>query len=112
MPYFERHVFVCTNVRELDNPKGSCSRRGGDAVRERFKQELHDRGLKARFRANAAGCLDQCAHGCTVVVYPEQVWYGKVTPDDVPEIVEKHLLAGEPVERLLLPNQPHLKRPG
>jgi (2Fe-2S) ferredoxin len=53
-------------------------------------------------RANAAGCLDQCEHGCTVVVYPEQVWYGHVTPDDVNEIVEEHLLADRPVDRLRL----------
>jgi (2Fe-2S) ferredoxin len=43
-----------------------------------------------------------------VVVYPEQVWYGGVTVDDIPELVEKHLVGGEVVERLMLPNQPHL----
>jgi (2Fe-2S) ferredoxin len=112
MPYLEKHVFVCTNRREDGNPKGSCAAKGADALRDRFKAELHDRKLKGRFRANAAGCLDQCAQGCTVVVYPEQVWYGRVTPDDVPEIIEKHLLGGEPVERLLMPNQPHLERDG
>ncbi|MGH2900974.1 MAG: (2Fe-2S) ferredoxin domain-containing protein, partial [Solirubrobacteraceae bacterium] len=41
-------------------------------------------------------------------VYPEQVWYGHVTVDDIPEIVEKHLVGGEVVERLRLPDQPHL----
>jgi len=51
-------------------------------------------------RANEAGCLDQCEHGVTVVVYPEGVWYGGVTPADVPEIVEQHLQGGVPVERL------------
>ena len=51
-------------------------------------------------RANAAGCLDQCARGVTVVVYPEQVWYGGVTVGDVGEIIERHLFCGVPVERL------------
>ena len=51
-------------------------------------------------RANAAGCLDQCALGVTVVVFPEQVWYGGVTVDDVGEIVEAHLFGDVPVERL------------
>ena len=57
-------------------------------------------------RANAAGCLDQCQHGCAVVVYPEQVWYGRVTVEDVPEIIEKHLLGGQVVERLVIRDEP------
>jgi (2Fe-2S) ferredoxin len=102
MPHYEKHVFICTNRRDSSNPKGSCAAKGSEQVRERFKKELSERGLKGRMRANAAGCLDQCEHGCTVVVYPEQVWYGHVTPDDVNEIVEEHLLADRPVERLRL----------
>ena len=99
-PHLERHVFICTNRREAGNPKGSCAEKGGEAIRDAFKQQLHERGLKGRVRANAAGCLDQCARGATVVVYPEQVWYGGVTPADVPEIIERHLVGGVPVERL------------
>jgi (2Fe-2S) ferredoxin len=102
MPFFERHVFICTNRRDPSNPKGSCAAKGSEQVRERFKKELYERGLKGRMRANAAGCLDQCEHGCTVVVYPEQVWYGGVKPGDVVEIIEQHLLHGRPVERLLI----------
>ncbi len=44
----------------------------------------------------------------TVVVYPEQVWYGGVTVADIPELIDKHLVGGEAVERLMLPDQPHL----
>jgi (2Fe-2S) ferredoxin len=99
-PHLERHVFICTNRREAGNPKGSCAEKGGEAIRDAFKQQLHERGLKGRIRANAAGCLDQCARGATVVVYPEQVWYGGVTPDDVPEIIDQHLVGGVPVDRL------------
>ena len=102
MPFFEKHVFICTNRRDPGNPTGSCAATGSEQVRERFKKEIHERGLKARMRANAAGCLDQCEAGCTVVVYPEQVWYGHVTPDDVNEIVEEHLMNDRPVERLRL----------
>ncbi len=108
MPFFEKHVFICTNRRDPSNPKGSCAAKGSEAVREEFKKQLYERGLKGKMRANAAGCLDQCENGCTVVVYPEQVWYGHVTPADVVEIIEEHLVKGNLVERLLMPNQPHL----
>ncbi len=102
MPHFERHVFVCTNRRDPGNPKGCCADKGADAVVDAFKRELHERGLKGRMRANASGCLDQCARGVTCVVYPEQVWYGHVTVADVKEIVESHLIGGVPVARLVL----------
>jgi (2Fe-2S) ferredoxin len=99
-PHFDRHVFICTNRREPGNPKGDCASKGSEEVREAFKGLLHQKGLKGRIRANAAGCLDQCARGVTVVVYPEQVWYGGVKPDDVAEIVDQHLVGGVPVDRL------------
>ena len=108
MPSFQRHVFVCINERSADNPKGSCKAKGGDEVRDALKHELKKRGISKVIRANNAGCLDQCEHGVTVVVYPEQVWYGHVTVDDIAEIVEKHLVGGEVVTRLLIPEQPHL----
>jgi len=108
MPSFQRHVFVCINERPPEHPKGSCKACGGPEVRDRLKEALAKRGLAKQIRANNAGCLDQCEHGVTVVVYPEQVWYGHVTVDDIPEIVEKHLIGGEVVTRLLIPNQPHL----
>lgn len=108
MPSFQRHVFVCINERAADNPKGCCLRKGGVEVRDRLKAELAARGLSRSIRANNAGCLDQCQNGVTVVVYPEQVWYGHVTVEDIPEIVESHLVGGRVVTRLLLPDQPHL----
>lgn len=108
MPHLQRHVFVCTNERARDNPKGCCLHKGGADVRDRLKAELAGRGLHKVIRANNAGCLDQCEHGVAIVVYPEQVWYGGVTPDDIPEIVEKHLIGGEPVRRLMIEDQPHL----
>ena len=100
MKPFSKHLFICTNRRPDDDPRGCCAAKGGDAVKDRFKEVLKARGIKGAMRANAAGCLDQCAQGCAVVVYPEAVWYGKVSPGDVEEIVDKHLIGGEPVERL------------
>lgn len=108
VPGFKRHVFVCTNERPEGHPKGSCKAKGGVEVRDELKLQLKTIGLAKTIRANNAGCLDQCEHGVTVVVYPEQVWYGNVTLADLPELVEKHLVGGEAVERLMLPDQPHL----
>ena len=101
-------MFVCINERAANHPKGCCKLKGGPDVRDRLKAELATRGLSRTIRANNAGCLDQCEHGVTVVVYPEQVWYGHVTVADIPEIVEQHLIGGKPVERLMLRDQPHL----
>lgn len=109
MPGYQRHVFVCINQRAAGHPKGCCKQRGGNEVRDRIKRELTARGLKTLVRANNAGCLDQCEHGVTVVVYPEQVWYGGVTPGDVPEIIERHIVGGDYVTRLMIPDQPHLQ---
>jgi (2Fe-2S) ferredoxin len=97
---YRHHVFVCENRRAPDDPRGSCAPKGSEAIRAAFKEEIARRGLKREVRANAAGCLDSCADGPTVVVYPEGVWYGHVRVEDVPEIVERHLVKGEPVERL------------
>ena len=108
MPSFQRHVFVCINERPADHPKGCCKARGGVEVRDALKAELTKRGLSKTIRANNAGCLDQCERGVTIVVYPEQVWYGGVTVDDVEEIVDTHLVGGDVVSRLLIPDQPHL----
>ena len=100
MPAFEKHVFVCTNVRPEGHPRGCCGGKDGEAIRERLKTLVAQQGLKGRVRVNSAGCLDQCEHGPTVVVYPEGVWYGFVTVADVDEVVSSHLVGGRPVERL------------
>jgi len=101
---FEHHVFVCENVRPPENPRGCCAAKGSPEVRARFKDELEKRGLKGLVRANSAGCLDQCAQGVTVVIYPGQIWYGHVTVDDVPEIVDA-IAQGKVVERLRIPDE-------
>lgn len=105
MAKFQRHVFVCVNEREAGDPRGCCAERGAQAVAAAFKQKAHERGLKRVVRVNKAGCLDQCARGVTVVVYPEGVWYGGVRPEDVDEILDRHVIGGQPVERLTIPDE-------
>jgi (2Fe-2S) ferredoxin len=117
MPKFKHHLFICTNSRELDHPRGSCDpQKAGDLHRE-FKTKLAKRGIKDLVRANKAGCLDQCEHGPTVVVYPEEIWYSVHKPEDVDEIIESHIVNGLPVERLRIaddclnnPSCPHRQK--
>ena len=102
---FEHHIFICTNTRPVDHPRGCCDPDALAELQLAFKKELAARGLKDTVRANKAGCLEQCEHGPSVVVYPEAVWYGRVTIADVAEIVESHIVNRQPVARLRLPDQ-------
>ena len=115
MPAFTHHVFICGNVREPGHRRGCCDPRGQQALKDAFKAELKRAGLGGSARANHAGCLDQCEHGPTVVIYPQGIWYGKVTPEDVPRIVSKTLVGGEILADLLIPesclNNPSLPSP-
>ena len=104
MPEFERHLFICVNERGEGDPRGCCVMRGSRDLAAAFKKQLYNRGLKRIVRANKAQCLDQCAHGAAMVAYPEGVWYGGVTLDDVEEIIEQHIIGGNPVERLVIPS--------
>lgn len=99
---FKHHIFVCENVRPEDDPKGCCAGKGSAAIRVALKQEIKQRGLRGIVRANQSGCLNACEFGPSVVVYPEGVWYGGVTPENASEIIEEHILGGRPVERLLI----------
>src|SRR5713226_2120351 len=102
MAKFEKHIFICTNQRDASSPRGCCNPDGQGELQKQFKERLKARGLQKRFRANKAGCLDQCEHGPNIVVYPGAVWYGGVTAADVGEIIDRHIIGGEPVESLRL----------
>ena len=105
---YAKHVFICTNERDPADPRGCCSQRGGNEVRDAFKRKLKERGLHGRMRANASGCLDACEFGPSIVVYPDCVWYGGVSVEDIDEIIESHLINDVPVERLLIRDRRYL----
>ncbi len=102
MSRYQRHVFVCINERPPGHPKGCCLEKGSRQVRDLLKSELKKRGFDTIVRTNNSGCLDACEHGVTVVIYPEGIWYGRVTVDDVPEIVDRTIVDGEVIQRLLI----------
>ncbi|MBE0572195.1 MAG: (2Fe-2S) ferredoxin domain-containing protein [Ignavibacteriaceae bacterium] len=105
MKRFEKHIFICENRRPEGHPRGCCAEKNSPEIKELFKKRIKDLGLSTTVRANTAGCLDACEHGVTVLVYPEQIWYGKVTTDDVEEIIQQHLIKNIPVERLKIKDE-------
>lgn len=104
MAKFQRHVFVCTRDRGEGHPRGCCSSKGSGEIVAALKTGVVERGLRRIVRAQESGCLDQCGRGATVVVYPEGVWYGAVNREDVDEIIDSHLVGGQIVERLVIPD--------
>jgi (2Fe-2S) ferredoxin len=70
-------------------------------VYQTFLEEF-ERRTNGGYQLTSTGCLGPCALGASVLVYPEGILYGRVTPADVPEIIEQHLLTGEPVARLVV----------
>ena len=71
-------------------------------MRQYAKQRIKDLGMAGPggVRVNTAGCLDRCAEGPIVVIYPDGVWYTWLDQGDVDEIIEEHLMNGRIVERL------------
>lgn len=100
MKRYNKHIFICENKRPEDDPRGCCADKNSLAVRDLFKKRIKELNLNKTVRANAAGCLDACEHGVTIVIYPEQIWYGNVTPEDVEEIIQSHIIKNIQIERL------------
>ncbi len=99
-PYYCQHVFFCTNQRE--GGATCCNNFGAQKMRDYAKARIKALGLagEGRTRINNAGCLDRCAEGPVIVIYPEGVWYTYVDKEDVDEIIDEHILNGRVVERL------------
>ena len=94
-----KFVFVCINERPPEHPRASCIPRGSAGVFEAFREETGRQGL-VDVKVIASGCLEPCMVGPSVYVAPDDVWYGGVTVEDVPTIVEQHLADDRPVEFL------------
>ena len=93
---YESHVLICGG--------GDCKKRGAKDVRKTLKGELRASGLLGEVRTDTVGCLGLCKHGPNAVVYdgaePKGTWYLGLREKDVPEVVEEHLVNGDPVRRL------------
>lgn len=102
--FYQRHVFFCTNLRA--SGKKCCAIADAEKLRDYAKQQLKKLGLhgEGQYRINSSGCLGRCEEGPVLVVYPEGVWYSYKTHQDIDEIIEKHVLKGEIVSHLRLPD--------
>lgn len=97
----KHHFLVCLNQRPEGHPRGSCAALGAKPLLDAFRDEVERRAL---FGVQITGttCLGPCDQGPTVVVYPEGVWYGKVTSADVGALLDHHLEQRGPLKRLQL----------
>jgi (2Fe-2S) ferredoxin len=105
MAAFTHHIFVCCNQRSPDHSRGCCDPDGSAQLRSALKAAIASRGLKPDARANSAGCLDQCEHGPVVAIYPQGTFYGGVTLEDVPRIVEETIVGGRVLEDLVIADE-------
>jgi (2Fe-2S) ferredoxin len=102
MSYFKHHVFFCTNKREGSDL--CCEQSSATRLRAYAKAKIKKLGLsgKGKVRINTAGCLDRCGEGPVLVIYPEETWYTYVDEQDIDEIIDRHLINNEIVDRLLI----------
>ncbi|MFO8057946.1 MAG: methyltransferase [bacterium] len=108
MEPFRYHVFIC----QADKPEWvpSCPGKGGKEVLAALRREIENKGLSDGVLVTECGCLGICERGPNLIVYPDASWYAGVTAEDVPALVEEHLVKGEPVQRLLLTDPKKVKQ--
>ncbi|MGN0478954.1 MAG: NADH-quinone oxidoreductase subunit NuoF [Hominenteromicrobium sp.] len=90
---FRSNVLVCGGT--------GCTSSNSEKIMEKLREEISAKGLDKEVNVVRTGCFGLCALGPIMIVYPEGAFYSRVTPEDVPEIVEEHLLKGRIVKRLL-----------
>ena len=89
---FRTHVLICGGT--------GCTSSGSMALKDALERELAEKGLTEEVKLVTTGCFGLCALGPVMIVYPDGTFYSMVKPEDIPEIVEEHLLKGRPVTRL------------
>ena len=90
---YRSHVLVCGGT--------GCTSSGSEQIIQTLEQEIAAKGLETEVKVVKTGCFGLCALGPIMIVYPEGCFYSQVKAEDIPEIVEEHLLKGRIVKRLL-----------
>lgn len=100
-PFFQIHVFICTNERPADHQFGSCARLGSEKLRDYLKTKAKTLGQQV-VGVTSTKCLSRCNKGPVMVIYPDGIWYQPQSEADIDEIFTTHLTNGGRVERLLV----------
>ena len=87
------HVLICGGT--------GCTASGSKQLQMTLADELEKKGLQDEIKIVQTGCFGLCELGPIMIIYPEGVFYSRVKADDIPEIVEEHLLKGRIVQRLV-----------
>ena len=90
---YRSHVLVCGGT--------GCTSSNSAAIIEALETQIAEKGLSEEIKVIRTGCFGLCALGPIMIVYPEGSFYSQVKVEDIPEIVEEHLLKGRIVTRLL-----------
>ena len=93
------HVFFCRQQKPGGLP--CCAARGAAASLAALQREIAAQGLDDVVQVTPCDSLGMCGRGPSMIVYPEGLWYTRVTPEAAVEIVREHLRDGRPVERLV-----------
>lgn len=96
----KKHIFVCSSSRINGHQRGFCERKDSVRLIQNLMREVQEQDLSSEVIITNTGCLGICTQGPIVIVYPDAVWYGSVTPDDAAEIIESHILNDKVVDRL------------
>lgn len=91
------HVFLCSSCRLNGTVRGFCAAQGARDLLQTLVEEIDELDLHADVMVTHTGCFGICDKGPVMVVYPEGVWYGKLTPEAVVQIVSSHFSEGIPV---------------
>lgn len=106
MPRPAIQILVCVNDRGADSSRPCCAARDGLAVYHRLKDLVRERGLKDEVLVTRTGCLKHCSRGTTVAAWPENRWYGFVTPADAGAILDCEVDGAPVPDALRMPEGP------
>lgn len=89
--FYEKHIFVCENIREGENARVSCGKHNAKKIREYLKQKIKEVAPNRKIRVNMSGCLDRCEQGPVQISYPEGEWFSLRSENDVDLFVKSYI---------------------